>query len=163
LVRSRAVVLAFHSVRRMRAVLAGIAVVLGGFQFLLTQVAAFLLRRGGFNVISSFIPDFLQNFAGPSVVAFTAFEGVVAFGYFHPMVIATHVGLAIAIATEPAAEVETRFADLTLARPVARHEVITRTVLVLVGSELAMLLVMMLSTWTGLACCTPASTPRPGA
>jgi hypothetical protein len=158
-----AVVLAAHSVRRMRAVLIAIALVLGGFQFLLTQVAVFLLKRGGFGLISSFIPDFMQNMAGPSMVAFTSFEGVVAFGYFHPMVLATHVGLAIAIATEPAAEVETRFADLTLARSVARHEVITRTVCVLVWSELVMLLVMMLSTWGGLACCTPADTPRPGA
>ena len=161
--RSSAIVLAAHSVRRMRAVLVAIALVLGGFQFLLTQVAVFLLKRGGFGVISSFIPDFMQNMAGPSMLAFTSFEGVVAFGYFHPMVLATHVGLAIAIATEPAAEVETRFADLTLARSVARHQVITRTVFVLVWSELVMLLVMMLSTWTGLACCTPADTPRPSA
>jgi len=161
--RSSAIVLAVHSVRRMRGVLIGIALVVGGFQFLLTQVAAFLLRRGGFGLISSFIPDFMQNVAGPSMLAFTSFAGVVAFGYFHPMVIATHVGLAIAIATEPAAEVETRFADLALARAVARHEVITRTLLVLVWSELVMLLVMMLSTWTGLACCTPSDTPRPGA
>src|SRR5262249_10488417 len=114
--RSSAVVLAVHSVRRMRAVLIGVAIVLGGFQFLLTQVAVFLLRRGGFGLISSFIPDFMQNMAGPSMLAFMSFQGVVAFGYFHPMVIATHVGLAIAVATEPAAEVETRFADLTLAR-----------------------------------------------
>lgn len=161
--RSSAVVLAVHSVRRMRAVLIGVAIVLGGFQFLLTQVAVFLLRRGGFGLISSFIPDFMQNMAGPSMLAFMSFQGVVAFGYFHPMVIATHVGLAIAVATEPAAEVETRFADLTLARSVARHEMITRTVFVLVWSELVMLLVMMLSTWTGLSCCTPADTPRPGA
>jgi len=161
--RSSAVVLAVHSVRRMRGVLIAIAVVVGGFQFLLTQVAAFLLRRGGFGLISSFIPDFMQNLAGPSALAFASFEGVVAFGYFHPMMIATHIGLAISIATEPAAEVETRFADLTLARAVARHEVVTRTVLVLVWTELVLLLVMMLSTWTGLACCTPADTPRPGA
>jgi ABC-2 type transport system permease protein len=158
---SSAIVLAVHSARRMRGVLIAIALVVGGFQFLLTQVATFLLRRGGFGVISSFIPDFMQNFAGPSILAFASFEGVVAFGYFHPVVIATHVGLAIAIATEPAAEVETRFADLTLARSVARHEVITRTVFVLVWAELVMLLIMVLSTWTGLACCTPADTPRP--
>jgi ABC-2 type transport system permease protein len=137
------------------------ALVLGGFQFLLTQVASFLLKSGGFSLMPSLVPDFLRSMAGPSLLTFMSFEGVVAFGYFHPIVIAAHLGLAIAIATEPASEVETRFADLTLARPMARHQVITRTVVVLVVAEAAVLLVMMLATWTGLACCTPANAPRP--
>jgi ABC-2 type transport system permease protein len=154
-------VLAAHSLRRTRSIVIGMALVLGGFQFLLTQVASFLLRSGGFSLMPSLVPDFIRSMAGPSVLTFMSFAGVVAFGYFHPIVIAAHLGLAIAIATEPAAEVETRFADLTLARPIARHQVITRTVVVLVAAETTVLLIMMAATWAGLACCTPADAPRP--
>ena len=54
-----------------------------------------------------------------------------------------------------------RFADLTLARPIARHQPITRTVLVLVTVEAIVAAVMVAATTTGLACCTPADAPRP--
>jgi ABC-2 type transport system permease protein len=160
--RSTTLALAAHSLRRTRPIVIGMALVLGGFQFLLTQVASFLLRSGGFGLMPSLVPDFMRQMAGPSMLSFMSFAGVVAFGYFHPIVIAAHLGLAIAIATEPAAEVETRFADLTLARPMARHQIITRTVVVLIAAETALLLIMMTATWTGLACCTPADAPRPG-
>src|SRR6266481_2167562 len=116
--RSTTLVLAAHSLRRTRAIVIGMALVL----------------------------DFLRQMAGPSMLTFMSFVGVVAFGYFHPIVIAAHLGLAIAIATEPAAEIETRFADLTLARPLARHQVITRTIVVLVVAEAAVLLTMMTAT-----------------
>jgi hypothetical protein len=158
--RSRTLILAVHSLRRTRPIVIGMAIVLGGFQFLLTQVASFLMKTNAFGFMPSLIPDFLRSMAGPAMLSFMSFEGVVAFGYFHPIVIAAHLGLAIAIATEPAAEVETRFADMTLARPLARRQVITRTVVVLVVSEAAVLLVMTASTAAGLACCTPASAPR---
>ena len=156
-----ALVLSGHSLRLMRAMVAGMAIVLGGFQFLLTRVAAYLLRSGGFSLMPSLVPDFLQQMAGPSMFAIMSFQGVIAFGYFHPIVIAAHLGLAIAIGTEPAAEVETRFADLTLARPLARHEPITRTVVVLVTIEAVVAAVMVAATTTGLICCTPADAPRP--
>jgi ABC-2 type transport system permease protein len=157
------VVLARHSLRRMRPVLISLAIVVCGFQFLLTQVASYLFRSGGFSLMPSLVPDFLQQMAGPSMLTMMSFQGLVAFGYFHPMVLAAHVGLAIAIATEPVAEVETRFADLTLARPIARHQVITRTVVLLVATELVVIVGMMASTWTGLLCCTPREAPRPDA
>ena len=158
--RSRTLILAAHSLRRTRAIVIGMAVVLGGFQFLLTQVASFLMKTNAFGVMGSLIPDFLRSLAGPSMLAFMSFEGVVAFGYFHPIVIAAHIGLAIAIATEPAAEVETRFADMTLARPLSRRQVITRTLVVLVVAEATVLLTMMASTAAGMACCTAADAPR---
>jgi len=155
--------LAQHSLARLRAMLVAVVVVLGAFQFLLTQVAAYLLKSGGFTLMPSLVPDFIQQMAGPSMLGMMSFQGIVGFGYFHPVVLASHIGLAIAIATEPAAEMETRFGDLTLARPIARHQVITRTVVLLAGVEALLLLVMTASTWTGLACCTPAGAPRPPA
>jgi beta-exotoxin I transport system permease protein len=155
--------LAAHSLRRLRPMLIAMAAVLGAFQFLLTQVAAYLLESGGFSLMPSLVPDFLQQMAGPSMFAIMSFQGIVAFGYFHPIVIAAHLGLAIAIGTEPAAEVETRFADLTLSRPLARHQPITRTVVVLIGVEAMVVVVMLAATLGGLACCTPADAPRPAA
>jgi ABC-2 type transport system permease protein len=160
---TRTIVLARHSLRRIRPIVIGMAIVLAGFQFLLTQVAVFLMRNQAFGMLSSLVPEFIRSMAGPSMVAFMSFGGVVALGYFHPVVLASLLGLAIAIATEPAGEIETRFGDLTLARPIARHQVITRTVAVLVVAEVTVLVVMTAATWTGLACCTPADADRPSA
>jgi len=157
----RTLALARHSFRRSAPILIGMAIVLAGFQFLLTQVAVFLMKNQAFGLLSSLIPPYIRSMAGPSMVAFMSFGGVVALGYFHPIVLASLLGMAIAIGTEPAAEVESRFADLTLARPMARHEVITRSVIVLVVTIAALLLLMTAATWTGLACCTPATAPRP--
>src|SRR5881227_756995 len=157
----RSFVLARHSFRRTRSVVFGIAIVLAGFQFLLTQVAVFLMRNQAFALLTSLIPSYIRTMAGPSMVAFMSFGGVVSLGYFHPIVLASLLGLAIAIATEPAAEVETRFADLTLSRPMARHEVITRTVVLLAATVASLLAVMTAATWIGLICCTPPTAQRP--
>src|SRR5262245_8319587 len=119
-----------------------IAVVLTGFQFLLTQVAVVLERNQAFGALSSLVPDFLRSVAGPSMLAFMSFSGIVALGYFHPIVLASLLGLAIAVATEPAAEIESRFDDLTLTRPVPRGAVIARSVIVMV-TVLSGILVLM--------------------
>jgi hypothetical protein len=141
----------------------GLAVLLAAFQFLLTQVAAYLVRHSAFGQLSMLMPDFVRTVAGPSALAFMSFTGIVGLGYFHPIVIAAVVGLTIAIATEPAAEVETRFVDLTLARELTRTGVIARTLLVFVVATLFVLGLMTVGTWTGLTCCTPADVSKPTA
>lgn len=156
-----AMVLVVHSLVRVRGLLAGMAAVLGVFELLLTQVAEYLLRTNAFGMLSSLVPEYLRAMAGPSVVVFLSFTGVVALGYFHPIVLAAVIGLAIAIGTEPAREVETRFIDLTLARPLGRSALVTRTVVVLGCATIVLLAVMLAGTWIGLACCTPADAPRP--
>ncbi|HZT75897.1 MAG TPA: hypothetical protein VFA27_04515 [Vicinamibacterales bacterium] len=152
-----------HSLRRIRATLVGLALLLAAFQFLLTQVAAYLVRHSAFGELSLLMPDFVRSIAGPSIVAFMSFTGVVALGYFHPMVIAAVVALAIAIGSEPAAEVESRFVDLTLARDLTRGAVVARTAGVLVAADGFVLALMSLGTTAGLACCAPAEIPAPGA
>ena len=157
-------VLARHSLMRIRGVLIGLGLLLAGFQFLLVQVAAYFARENAFNQLSALLPDFVRSMAGPSVLAFMSFGGIVSLGYFHPIVITALVGLMISIATEPAGEVETRFVDLALSRPITRHDAVTRSVLVLTGAGGLMLLLMLTGTWVGLACCTPAGAeaPSPG-
>ncbi|PYR27717.1 MAG: hypothetical protein DMF98_05080 [Acidobacteria bacterium] len=154
-------VLVGHSLRRIRGVLLGLGLLLAGFQFLLTQVAGYLLRRSAFGQLSALVPDFVRSVAGPSTLAFLSFGGIVGFGYFHPIVIAALIGLSIAIATEPVAEVEIRLVDLTLARPITRDEVITRTVLVVIVAAGAMLGLMAAGTSLGLACCTATDVKQP--
>src|SRR5262249_51466131 len=88
-------VLALHSVGRIRGVVVGVAVLLCAFQFLLTQVAAYLTRQSAFSALFALMPDFVRTVAGPSALAFMSFTGVVSLGYFHPIVIATLAGLMI--------------------------------------------------------------------
>src|SRR5262245_14655439 len=101
----RSLVLARHSFRRMRPVLGGMAIVLAGLQVLLGQDAVYLMRTQAFGMLGSLSADFVRQRAGPSMVAFMSFGGVVALGYVHPVVLAAVIGVAIAIGTEPAAEV----------------------------------------------------------
>ena len=152
--------LVVHSLVRIRGMLFGLGLLLGGFQFLLTQVGSYLVRHSYFSQLSTLMPDFVRAMMGPQALAFMSFTGIVAFGYFHPMVIAAVVWLSILIATEAAGEVETRFVDLTLARELTRADVILRTVVVFFVAVGFVLGLMMLGTWVGLACCTPADAPH---
>jgi beta-exotoxin I transport system permease protein len=154
-------VLARHSLTRVRVVAIAMAAVLVGFQFLLTQVAVVLDRNQAFGPLATMLPDFMREMAGPSMLAFMSFSGIVALGFFHPIVLSSLLGLAIAIGTEPAGEVETRFDDLTLTRPVPRAAVIARTVVVMTIVVGAILTLMAIGSWTGLTCCTPATVQRP--
>ncbi len=154
-------VLVRHSLRRIRGLLAGLAAILFAFQLLLIEVAAYLTRQNAFGQLSALIPDFVRSAAGPSALAFMSFGGIVGLGYFDPAILAALLSLTIAIATEPAAEIELRFVDLTLARPLARLDLVTRTVMVLVVATTGVLAVMVAGTSTGLACCTPAGVVRP--
>jgi beta-exotoxin I transport system permease protein len=160
MMRSTAV-LAWHSLKRVRMVVAAIASILVGFQFLLTQVAVVLDRNQSFGALASLVPDFLRQVAGPSMLAFMSFSGIVALGYFHPIVLSSLLGLAIAIGTEPAGEIESRFDDLTLTRPVRRGAIVARTVLLMAVVVGGILTLMTLGTWTGLTCCTPSTAQRP--
>lgn len=158
---SALLVLTRHSLRRMRGLLIAVAVLLAAFQFLLTQVAAYLFRRTAFNELAALLPDAFRTLAGPSGLAFLSFSGVVSLGYFHPVVVAALVALTIAITTEPAAEIERRFVDLTLARPLTRRVSMIRTLIVLAFAAALVLLSMTAATEIGLRCCTPADAPRP--
>lgn len=156
-------VLVAHSLRRIRGMLIGLGIMLAAFQFLLTQVAAYLMQQSAFSQLSALIPDFVRTAAGPSALAFMSYTGIVGLGYFHPIVLTSLVGLMITIATEPSAEVEMRFVDLTLARPLARYDVIGRTIVVIVAGGSLMLVLMIAGTWIGVTCCAPSGAERPSA
>ena len=139
-----------HSIRRVRTLVSVIGLILVGFQILLTIAAGVALESNTLDRLSSLLPDFMRQLLGPSALGLISYRGVVCLGYFHIAVIGTLIGLIIALATEPAAEIETRFVDLIMAHPVARHWIVTRTLLMILGCTAFMLSSMVLGTWLGL-------------
>jgi len=60
------------------------------------------------------------------------------------------VSISLTLATIPVMEIETGVIDLVLARPVARHWIVTRSILVALISTVYLLAMMALGTWIGL-------------
>ena len=71
------------------------------------------------------------------------------------------VSASITIATIPVMEIETGFIDLVLARPVARHWIVTRSILVALISTFYLLAMMALGTWIGLTNFAAKDAPSP--
>jgi ABC-2 type transport system permease protein len=149
------------SLRRVRALVLTMGLLLAAFQLALIAYASSMQRSGGFVQLASYIPPFLRELMGPAVVVLMSFSGIVSVGYFHVVVMGALVSLSIAISTTPASEVETGFMDLVLARPLARHWVVTRTIVVLTLAVAAVLGCMALGTTLGLATIAPPGATRP--
>jgi len=144
-----------HSARRSRALLGATAALLVVFQALAALMAASFEQAGSFDQMAAMVPDFLRQAFGASFLALLTFDGIVLLGFFHFAIIAFLVGLAIAVATEPASEVEHRFNDLLLARPLPRWMPVARSAILLAGVALATCGAMCAGTWTGLALFAP--------
>ena len=156
-------VLLRHSVTRLGRALAVMAASLATFQVLLAMAAAELQRQGTFEQLANLIPSFVRDLFGSALVSMMSFSGIMALGYYHVAIVAVLVGLVVAIATEPAAEVETGFADLVLARAVSRAAVTTRSVLLLVLGPAFVVGTMAAGTFAGLWWAAPAGATRPAA
>jgi ABC-2 type transport system permease protein len=154
-------VLAAHSLRRSRALVVVMLLLLAGFEMLLVKAAGELQQSNMFSSFTSILPPFVREMFGDSLLIFMSYSGLVAFGYFHPVVIAALVGLVITLATEPAAEVETRFLDLVLARPVPRHAVVLRSALLVAVVPGAVVGSMIAGTLAGLRWLSPAGVDTP--
>jgi hypothetical protein len=139
-----------NSARRSRVFLLVTAALLAGFQILLALGAKALQELDTFSGLTALVPDFLRQLFGTSILTLMSFRGIACLGYFHIAIVAFLVGLVISVATEPAGEAETRFLDVVLAHPLARHWIITRTIALLVGCIILLLGAMMLGTWAGL-------------
>jgi ABC-2 type transport system permease protein len=138
--------------------LAAICGLLFAFQVLLILVARGLEETGGFAQLEGLIPDAVRQWVN---IPTLSFRGLVSFAYSHPIVLLFLMGLAIALGTEPAEEVESGFADLLLARPVRRAAVINRSVLLLLAATGAAVGSMMVGTWAGLALLGPRQVQWP--
>jgi ABC-2 type transport system permease protein len=153
-----------HSLRRSRWLLAATFTLLALFQGLTSFMAATFQEMGYFERLAALVPDFIRQIFGSSFLPMLSFTGIVLLGYFHFAIIVFLVGLSIAMATEPASDVEHRFTDLLLARPVPRWLSILRSAVVVAVVAAGVTLSMAAGTWGGLALFAPpgARWPRPG-
>ena len=150
------------SLKRARTLLIATGLLLAAFQVLLVLIAS-SIHPSKFEDLASLLPPFVRALLGPAVASVMSFSGIVCLGYFDLAIVAALLALIIALATLPASEVETGFADLILARPLRRHWIITRTIALVLLSILMMLALMMAGTWAGLATLAPddAQWPSP--
>lgn len=151
-------VLIRHSLRRRRGFLGAIVAILFLFQFLLIGVGRALTESGMFAQIGGFLPDFMQGFVS---VGAMSFRGMVAFGYSHPVVEIFLIAMAIGIASESAVEIETKFVDVLMARPVRRMVAINRSVIVLLLCTIATVGSMLIGTFIGVHFLTPEGADPP--
>ena len=151
-------ILLAHSLRRQRVLFIAACVLLFAFQILLILVARGLEWSGGFIELGNLFPAFLQELTN---LAMMSFGGMVSFAYTHPVVLVFLIAMAIGIGTEPAGEIEAKFVDLALARPLPRRSAINRSIALLLVATGAALGSMLLGTWSGLLLLAPASVPGP--
>jgi putative exporter of polyketide antibiotics len=142
--------LVWRSTVQARYALLGTLVLLGGFQLVIVGQASAIEQTQAFSRMMDLVPGFLQRGLGSKSLLFATFKGTVAFGYFHPVVAILTAIIAIYFTTEPAHEVESRLVDLTLARAVPRHVVITRSLVIALSAVLLATILMAGGTWMGL-------------
>ena len=151
------------SLKRAWPLLGATGLLLAAVQAFRVLIAASVHKAGQFDQITALLPSFLRDFFGSSLGSIMTFNGIVCGVYFDTGFMVALLALAIALATLPASEIETGFADLILARPLPRHWLVTRTIALVWFSILLMLLMIMAGTWTGLAMFAPRKVPWPSA
>lgn len=142
-----------RSLSRQRALILGLAALLSGFQFLLVIVAGNLQRQGLYSQLAALVPPFIQEALGGMMVS--SFGGTIALGFFHPVVMLSLSCGAIYLASEPAGEVEHGLVDLVVARPVPRHLIVTRSIIVCAGVTTAIVALMFAANSTAVRLFAP--------
>ncbi|HYM25145.1 MAG TPA: hypothetical protein VEU08_18135 [Vicinamibacterales bacterium] len=150
--------LTVHSLRRRRGFILAVTLGLAAFQFAVVFVARSLERSGRFNLMQGLMPDFIAEWTHMGAASF---QGFVLFGYSDPVVHVFLAAIAISVGLEPVLEIESRFVDLLMARPVARHALITRTVVVLAVVSFVSLLTMFAANEGSLLLLAPPGAPTP--
>jgi ABC-type transport system involved in multi-copper enzyme maturation permease subunit len=127
-----------------------ILVLLVGFQLVLVVQAASYQQSQSFGRLAELMPGYLQRGLGNMTLLLASFQGMVTLGYFHPIIVMLMAILAAYITSEPAYEVETGLVDVVLARPLQRHLLVTRSLVLAAACVAAAGLAMALGTWAGL-------------
>src|SRR5687768_9277303 len=139
-----------RSATQARYVLFGCLSILTGLQIVIVGQASALEEAHGFSRMAELVPAFLQRGLGDKSFLLVTFKGTVALGYFHPVVATLISIMAIYFVTEPAHEVESGLEDVTLARSVPRHVVVTRSLLMSCAAVTIAILLMAAGTQLGL-------------
>ena len=156
-----AVLLFLLSLKRSRFLLGTTGILLGAMQIMRVLIAASIYHDRQFDAISALIPDHIRGIIGPALSSIMTFDGLVCGAYFDTGFIITVLAVVIAVATIPASEIETGFADLVLARPMSRHWLVTRTIAMVLFATVFLLAMLGAGTLAGLALFAPADAPRP--
>jgi len=156
--RSAVVALVAHSLRRRRGFLIAVTLGLAAFQFLIIFVARTLEQSGRFQLMQGLMPDFIAEWTHMGAASF---QGFVLFGYSDPVVHIFLAAIAISVGIEPVLEIESRFVDLLMARPVARWALVARTVIVLVLVTWLAIISMFVANEGGLLLLAPPTALRP--
>jgi hypothetical protein len=153
-----------RSFGRTAGLFAAICIMLAVFEIALIAVAASFTGANDFArlslLMSQLLPGFLQSAFGPAMLSFGAMTTIC---FFDPLVVMIAVQFAVFLATEPAGEIEGGLVDLVLARPLPRHWLISRSVLVMTAGAFLPTLAMGLATWLGLRMLAPAGAHGPEA
>jgi ABC-type transport system involved in multi-copper enzyme maturation permease subunit len=154
-------ILAWRSIVQARHVLLGSVCLLSGFQVVVVGQASAIEEAHSFSRVAELVPAFLQRGLGSRSLLLASFKGTVALGYFHPVVAVLTAVVAVYFATEPAHEVDTGLVDLTLARAVPRHALITRALMLVLVTAFIAVTLMAAGTWLGLRLFASPSFPAP--
>jgi hypothetical protein len=141
-----------RSLGRVAPLFAGLLGLLVAFQLALVAVAASYGAEPTFARMAELAPTFIREGFG---LGLTSFSGMTTIGYFHPVVIMVVVQFAIYLATEPAGEIEWSLIDLLMARPLPRHRLVTRSLLVMTIGCVALSLTLGAGMWIGLLLLAP--------
>jgi len=153
--------LVMRSLARTRNLFIVLAALVALFQVLMVVVASSFETSRSFDTLIALAPAVVQRSLGSSLGVLATFTGMVMMAYLHPIVVLTVVQFAAFVATEPVGEVETWLVDLVLARPIARHWIVTRTLVVTFALTVALAVAMLLATWGGLMLLAPAGARWP--
>ncbi len=149
------------SLKRVWLLLCATGFLLATLQAFRVLIAASVHNAGQFDELAGLMPPFVRDLLGPALASIMTFNGIVCGVYFDTGFMVALLAVAIAVATLPASEIETGIADLILARPVRRHWLITRTIVLVLFSILLLLLLIAAGTWAGLAIFAPPEVPWP--
>jgi ABC-2 type transport system permease protein len=138
------------------------------FVLMLLQVALVLnasaqMEQQTFSRLAEMVPAFLRRTLGDLTVVMLSFQGIVTVGFFHPVFVLLVSLLGIYFGSEPAYNVESGFVDLLLARPLRRHWLITRSLMLILIGTCVPPLVMALTMPVALYAIAPADAPWPAA
>jgi ABC-2 type transport system permease protein len=140
-----------RNVRHHALLLAAIWLGVFLFELFLVWVVAQLDAGGGLQTfLTALVPPEMQEVLFEQF-GLASFPGGVAFGFQHPFTLVGGIAFLVVAATVPAAERESGFLDLVLARPVPRSRYLAATVALVVLGALAMAAASLAGAAAGLA------------
>lgn len=117
-------------VRQNRVFVLTCTLLLGLFEYLIAGVVSTIDVEGILGDLMSSLPPMMQGVVGDQMLGGMTRQGVLAFGWNHPIVLAAGGALAIVLASRAiAAEVESGAIELVLAQPISRASYMTTQVL----------------------------------